>query len=214
MLQLPRTDMGERLHSFGLAVGIALCASACFVGDAAEGLPCEEDRDCGVRLACIGNFCGGIAASTTTVGGTTETTDTTANEDSGTTEVSPCDTYDECDPADEGCTPDCRVIRCGDGFFDEGEACDASAPDWEPAAVHQGCTAGCQLALFQDDMQDAERSEALWVVTAESAAWRVREDEWRSGPYRSSAELVSLRTIEFELPAALGCREAMEDGVT
>lgn len=53
-------NRGHQLRSSFIAVAFVL--GACFNGLAAEGLPCETDAQCGPRLSCIENYCGGVFA--------------------------------------------------------------------------------------------------------------------------------------------------------
>ena len=46
--------------SFAVALGLGFMLGACFDGLAAEGLPCETDAQCGPRLSCVDNYCGGV----------------------------------------------------------------------------------------------------------------------------------------------------------
>ncbi len=45
-----------------MSVGMAFCLSAfagCFGGDFVQGLPCDNDDDCGPELLCVEGVCGG-----------------------------------------------------------------------------------------------------------------------------------------------------------
>jgi hypothetical protein len=45
-----------------LGIGLGFVLGACFNGLAAEGLPCETDAQCGPKLQCIDDYCGGVYA--------------------------------------------------------------------------------------------------------------------------------------------------------
>ncbi len=133
---MPRTP---RCSGF---LGILLFAG-CFVGDAADGLPCEVDADCGVGVSCAQDpdagqsCCGGSCLVTeptsTGVGTTTDatmsgTSSTTSNSESSTGELCGNGTIDageECDSSDPG-SPPCSELctLCGNAVLDDGEACD------------------------------------------------------------------------------------------
>jgi hypothetical protein len=208
--------MGDPTRSRLVAPWLILVGGGCFVGNSAEGLYCEDDRDCGIRLACIDNVCGGGAVATTTATTTTdETGTTTTDEATETTASNPCEDseHDECNPLSnpDTCTPDCRLVRCGDGIFDEGyEGCDTSAPNGLPAGAPEDalCTSDCYMAAFWDDMQDAEASAGKWETIVEIVGgdppriegWQLDEGSWGSGEYLDAAGLVILRSQSFDLP--------------
>jgi hypothetical protein len=212
--------MFERLHRCDLLLAAlaALGAATCFVGEASEGLRCVDDRDCGIRLQCIDQRCGGGGGETTTTTegtGTTTQDTTTTLETTGTTASNPCDDDPQCDPdlEPETCTRDCRIVMCGDGVYDDvgDEQCDASDPTWT-APNDQRCTEACHLTLFWDEMQDSEVSmQQRWELDSDSRTnWHIAGDEWRSGAYLGQSALVTLRTREIELPASLPAGTALE----
>ncbi|MGH1340011.1 MAG: hypothetical protein ACRBN8_00560 [Nannocystales bacterium] len=116
-----------------LGPGLAgLMFSGCFLGDAADGLPCEQDEDCGIGVSCLADSsdsnvkcCGGSCLAPGSGTGVVPTTSSEVGTSSGTT-------ASETTGVDD---------LCGNGVFDEdmGELCDASAPDGPP------CGAGCSL---------------------------------------------------------------------
>lgn len=98
----------------------ALLLSGCFLGDAADGLACELDADCGLGVSCASDpeasgakCCGGSCLVSGSTNGPGSTTATMGSESSSSSE--------------SGQTT--AVDLCGNGVFDEGEICDATAPD-------------------------------------------------------------------------------------
>lgn len=125
----------------------ALLLCGCFLGDAADGLECELDADCGLGVECVADpaaagakCCGGscLAAGTRTGPGSTSTAteseSSASTEGSSTTMVEPCgnDVWDAdqgeiCDataPDGPACGRNCTL--CGNNEVDEGETCDNS----------------------------------------------------------------------------------------
>lgn len=137
-----------------LACALACLTLGCFKGDAAQGLPCEQDRDCGVDDRCVAGFCGGplVGAST---GGTSASS---SEGGSTTTDIPPgcgngvADPGEQCEPAvagtpDADCDVDCTLPLCGDELVNgyalntavgDGvsvEECDAGPQDAEDCDV-------------------------------------------------------------------------------
>jgi hypothetical protein len=119
---------------------VLACSTAvgCFTGADALGLPCNEDKDCGIDLACREGFCGGPPAGseTSTTMGTSTTTESSSSAETGIPECAaqPGDS-NFCMPADPGtddenCNFDCTVSLCGDGhvYAAAGEACELPVP--------------------------------------------------------------------------------------
>lgn len=191
--------------------------SACFTGEDALGLPCEQDDDCGRGQACEAGFCGGPppttgATDTTTEGPTTSTTDpaTDSGSDSGSsgsTGLPPgcgngiVEDGEDCDDEGESadCNADCTPAMCGDGKLNvsAGEECDPEGGfDFQ-------CIEGCDAVLFYDDMSDALASEGEWgrslpavdgLMLAGDAQWVLDGEAWRTGEYScdpGAADLVS-----------------------
>lgn len=132
--------------------------SGCFLGDAADGLECELDADCGLGVVCAADpaapgtkCCGGsclVAGNSTGPSSTSAATESASftTEGSGTAgDLCGNDVLDEgeiCDataPEGPACGPDCTL--CGNGLIDsdQGEECDESAPNGSP------CSATCTL---------------------------------------------------------------------
>lgn len=65
--------VGLRATSSGV---LLLCVAACFRGAGANGLPCDNDAQCGVHVRCEMNFCGGPPDDST--GNPSSTTTSTA----------------------------------------------------------------------------------------------------------------------------------------
>lgn len=139
-----------------LGVGIlGILGGGCFVGDAAEGLPCEQDADCGLGVSCAEDpalevkCCGGSCLLTASTGPGTSTSSSTSTEPTSLPEtestVDPpvcgdgmVDPGEECDPEgdDPLCGDDCQFL-CGNEQVDPGEDCD----DEEP-----GCGEDCKFS--------------------------------------------------------------------
>lgn len=105
-----------------LAAAVVITTPACFEGDAAHGLPCTQDLDCGLGDRCIEGFCGGpMGGSTSGTGGSSDgtsegTTDIPASCGNGVV-----DAGEQCEPAvpgtpDAACDIDCTLPVCGDGL--------------------------------------------------------------------------------------------------
>ncbi len=165
-----------------LRVGIGLLGAVvvgCFVGDAANGLPCDQDDDCGLGIACemdedanlmcCGGSCDagfGVTSSTTTAStepsatmsttdmSTTTTTSTTTMAESSTTSGlcgnGDLDEGEECDnPANPNCMDCAYISDCGNGVRDPGEICDVWGDDAD------WCPPGCtELVLLEWSSDD------------------------------------------------------------
>ena len=202
----------------GPGVG-ALLLACCFLGDAADGLPCEKDADCGIGVVCqedpatstlcCGGTClaGGASGSTTTEGSTGDPSSSSssmsstlsAGEASSTT-GEPCgnvvvDPEEECDPGlPEPCSADCR--RCGNGVLDGDELCDPGISGQEDA-----CEECMQLTLLSwDSRSPTSQAEADFVFPS----WEgpVLPLQWRRD--RDSGALVSGPYMGPELAPAAG----------
>ncbi|MBV1857295.1 MAG: hypothetical protein KUG77_02710, partial [Nannocystaceae bacterium] len=110
---------------------IGIFGGGCFVGDAANGLPCDRDADCGVGISCVEDpaltvkCCGGSCSLGSSSGSTaTTTTTTTSSSTTGPTSLSATE-------------PSSGPAVCGDGVVDAGEACDPQDPRSLP------CTDDC-----------------------------------------------------------------------
>jgi len=198
---------------------------ACFTGEDALGLPCEQDEDCGRGQACEAGFCGGPPATTGTTGTTTEDPSTSTAEpstdsdsggsSSGSTGVPPgcgngiVEDGESCDDEGESadCNDDCTPAMCGDGKLNvtAGEECDP-----EDGFDFQ-CIEGCDAVLFYDDMSDALASEGEWgrmlpdlggLMLAPEAAWGLDGDAWRTGDYSCAPGAADLVSGFFDLDPA------------
>lgn len=180
-------------------LGVLLLAG-CFVGSAADGLPCRTDADCGIGVACMEDpsasalCCGGTCSTSAGTRGSsgTTTTETDPSSSSGTVGMESSsggsgnsttgpmcgngvvDEGEECDPgAKRPCSDDC--LLCGNGVVEDDELCD-------PGQVAQGvtCEDAChRLVLLSWDMD----SPAMQVeVDFERPAFETRADgtlRWR-----------------------------------
>lgn len=140
-----------------LVAGIfGFIGGGCFVGDAAKGLPCEQDGDCGLGVSCVEDpametkCCGGSCLLSSSSGpdasssssSSTEPTSLSTTESSSGPSVCGDGTVDlgeECEPESGSslCGEDCR-FRCGNGVVESGEQCD----DEEPS-----CGGDCQFSM-------------------------------------------------------------------
>lgn len=131
----------------GIVIAVTLGGPvACFVGDAASGLPCNVDRDCGLDDRCIEGFCGGPPA-TTTVDPTMGTTDPSTTGPEPTTGDLLCDGLPGavCEPEmpgipDAECDGDCTFPHCGDHTLNPNAVNDGVEP---PAGVEE-CDEGVE----------------------------------------------------------------------
>lgn len=153
----------------GRLLGVAILGAlggGCFVGDAAEGLPCEQDGDCGLGVSCAEDpalevkCCGGSCLQSAPTGpGTSSSSSASASTEPTTlpeteSSVDPpvcgdgmVDPGEQCDPgADEpGCGEDCRWL-CGNEQLDPGEDCDDE---------EAGCGEDCRFSsLCGNDVLD------------------------------------------------------------
>jgi hypothetical protein len=60
ILVQPSSPSRERLAMLALAAITSVTFGACFNGNAADGLPCSNDAQCGSATACIEGYCGGV----------------------------------------------------------------------------------------------------------------------------------------------------------
>lgn len=105
--------------------------SGCFTGDAAQGLPCEGEVECGPALVCIKGLC--------------------AQEGSEPCGNGLLNTDEECDEGEangpgSSCTANCKINICGDGIVGLSERCDSDD--------RKLCTEDCEAIAFADDIQD------------------------------------------------------------
>ncbi|RMG96077.1 MAG: DUF4215 domain-containing protein [Deltaproteobacteria bacterium] len=112
-----------------LALVAAGVTAACFDGADALGLPCEVDRDCGLRQRCDDGVCVDEDAQ-----GPPDTCG-----DGILHQGEACDDGNDVD--DDGCTNACTLPACGDGIVQaaEGEQCDDGNTD-----AGDGCSETCQ----------------------------------------------------------------------
>jgi hypothetical protein len=188
---------------------------ACFVGDAASGLPCNADRDCGLDDRCIDGYCGGPPASTT-VDPTTGTTDSGTSGPAPTTGDLLCDGKPGavCEPEmpgipDAECDGDCTFPHCGDGTLNTHAVNDGVEP---PSGVEEcdegiegvgvdapNCDADCTLPTCGDQHPNAAAGEGCddantddldgCVVGCQVPLFTERFDDptWTSEPYDLSS---------------------------
>ncbi len=171
--------------------------ASCFVGDAADGLPCDVDADCGLGVSCTPDpdagqsCCGGscLSVQSSTGPGTTSEASTTTSSSSGSstmatgqeTDTSVCGDFvvegeEECDDPEDGGVEDnpncvnCRYVSaCGNGMLDGDELCDP----W-PLNPEQTCLPGCDaLVVFDWDhtMSPAQADQAFMLDKDSSLSW-------------------------------------------
>ena len=170
-----------------LACALACLSSGCFKGDAAQGLPCEQDRDCGVDDRCVAGFCGGPPDGATagetsgsSSGGSGSTTDIPAGCGNGM-----ADPREQCEPAvagtpDADCDIDCTLPLCGDGLVNgyalntavgDGvsvEQCDPGSVDADDCDVD--CTIPeCGDGHFNDQAETCDDDNAVEVDACTNA---------------------------------------------
>lgn len=170
-----------------LACALACLSSGCFKGDAAQGLPCEQDRDCGVDDRCVAGFCGGPPDGATagetsgsSSGGSGSTTDIPAGCGNGM-----ADPGEQCEPAvagtpDADCDIDCTLPLCGDGLVNgyalntavgDGvsvEQCDPGSVDADDCDVD--CTIPeCGDGHFNDQAETCDDDNAVEVDACTNA---------------------------------------------
>ncbi|MCB9706533.1 MAG: hypothetical protein H6711_32100 [Myxococcales bacterium] len=109
-----------------------LPVAACFTGEAALGLPCDDALACGEGQECIQGLCSlpGIPAC-------------------GNNLVNPGEECDDGDANgdDAACTASCKVAVCGDGLVGPGEACDEGSNNGVGS-----CTLACTVSSCGDGM--------------------------------------------------------------
>ncbi len=139
-----------------LAGVLGAFGGGCFVGDAAEGLPCEQDADCGLGVSCAEDpaaelkCCGGscLLSGSSGPGGPSSSSSSTGPTSLSATESSSgpsvctdgvVDPGEACEPESGSslCGDDCQFL-CGNGELDAGEECD----DDEPS-----CGEDCQFSM-------------------------------------------------------------------
>ena len=122
----PGLTVAGFLASFAAAFGLG----ACFDGVDAEGLPCENNNQCGVGQSCVDGYCGGVfrCADGVTLISTSKVCDFVEDCDDGSDEVpSACpggDTF----PCDDGGEVDFAFVcdgiaDCDDGSDESPELC-------------------------------------------------------------------------------------------
>jgi len=177
-----------------------MATAACFVGDAADGLPCEVDADCGLGVACelepgaTDRCCGGpcsVAPGTTssTSVGSSETTEagSTSGSDTGSTgSSSESSTTSSCGPPMvESETGECTL--CGNGVLDPTELCDPELSDPGTSCVE--CSELTLLGWDETQPGDGDFDPLTFAFGgAVGLAWQHRPGgPWRSGPYFGTA---------------------------
>jgi hypothetical protein len=172
-----------------MAVGVVIAVTvggpaACFVGDAASGLPCNADRDCGLDDRCIDGYCGGPPL-TTTVDPTTGTTDSGTTEPATTTGELLCDGQPGavCEPEmpgipDAECDGDCTFPQCGDGTHNPHAVNDGVVPPSGVEECDEGidgvpvdtpdCDDDCTLPTCGDGHSNAAAGEGCDDVNADN----------------------------------------------
>lgn len=110
---------------FPLAAALGLFVG-CWTGADSEGLPCENNAQCGRGLDCIDGICGGTASDALCGNGVTD-----PGED--------CDDGDQ-NAEDGACRPDCTAETCGDGVQGPTEACDDGEQNDDEGACKTDCT--------------------------------------------------------------------------
>lgn len=116
--------------------------TACFVGDGADGLPCEQDADCGLGVSCSldeasgDRCCGGecLVSQTTMITSSTTSTSTSVGTTT-TTSIEPSS-------SDTSATESSTGSSCGNGVLDPGEECDDDNPNCEDCLFAQPCGNG------------------------------------------------------------------------
>jgi len=170
-----------RVGALGRLLAVATIGAfggGCFVGDAADGLPCEQDADCGLGAACVEDpaleikCCGGscLLSSSSGPDASSSSSDSTGPASQTGTESSTgssvcgdgtIDPGEACDPGPGSgsppCGSDCELL-CGNGSVDEGEQCD----DDEPS-----CGGDCQFSMTCGN-EELDPGEACDVRLAES----------------------------------------------
>lgn len=163
---------------------VIAASTSCFNGDAALGLPCESDDDCGLSYQCEAGFCGGAPATSGSTGpdesssgsDSTSTSDSDGDEtvgdgteDGGSSSGTvPCgngriDDGEDCDGSGRDtvdCDADCTFAECGDGYVNIAafEQCELD----EEATYYDECTPVCRQPAFVDRMDDAPASLEKW----------------------------------------------------
>ncbi len=121
-----------RARNFFLLISTTLAAvSGCFTGDAAQGLPCKGDEECGTALVCVQGFC-----------------DSLGSEPCGNGLVNIGEECDEGEANGPGsnCTASCKANICGDGIIGPSERCDSGD--------RSVCTENCESIVFFEDLEN------------------------------------------------------------
>lgn len=149
--------------AFALTFALTLTlTSGCFTGDAAQGLPCEGEVECGPALVCVKGLCAPQGSE-------------------------PCgngllNTDEECDEGEangpgSSCTAVCKINICGDGIVGSSERCDSDDRSL--------CTEDCEAIAFADDMQDGINGWTHEVSDYPEPACKgdhCFEDDWQRKP--------------------------------
>lgn len=128
---------------------VAACAPlGCFVGDAALGLPCERDDDCGTDLRCVEGFCGGAPGTTSST--SNASAEDPSSESTGSPSMCKVDPP-QCIPEAEGqpdadCNGDCTSPKCGDGYWNVEALNDV---------LNDGSTEQCDMGVQGDRVDHA-----------------------------------------------------------
>lgn len=200
----------------------------CWTGAESQGLPCANNRHCGLGLDCINGFCGGEPSLALCGNG---------NVDPGEA----CDDGEQ-NAEDGACRPDCTLETCGDGVQGPTEVCDdggespvcnddctlAACGDLKvnaaageecdndsPASDDRLCMSNCTVPLLWDDMEP-NTPPAMWTPVTVSGGvpntWsqsdRRQQDHstrgWDSGIPSATPGDIRLMTPELDLSVVGG----------